>query len=276
MGCIYKIYCKENGKSYIGQYKKETPDKRWKRHLYDAENGSDCAIHQAIRKYGVDSFEVSVLCLCETQEELDCKEDEYIDINKSMINENGYNMIRGGRKRAPNFHHKEEHKKKMSELMSNRIVSDETRAKISQARIGKKNNWSEETRQRVAEKSRLNATGKICSEETREKISNSLKGRPGVVKGQKRTTEQKQRISDAKRGTKSSEETKKILSEVQSQRHKETPIPHKNCLYTEDDIRYMRKNPENLSIDELRDKFKIHRYRLLKIINKELYKNVSD
>lgn len=276
MGCIYRILCKTNQKSYIGQHKKDTPLIRWNRHIRDAEKGSKCAIHQAIQKYGKDMFELSVICICESQEELDKKEDEFITEHKSMIYENGYNMVRGGKGRAPNFHHKEEHKQKMREFMKNRVVSDETKQKLSDTRKGTKNNWSEETRQRVSEASRKKATGVKHSEETKEKIRNSLKGRIGVTTGQKRTDEQKKRIGDASRGRKFSEETKQHLSNVHSQRHKENPIASKKCKYTEDDVRYMRNNPDNLTINELRVKFNIQRYRLINIQNRELYKNVKD
>lgn len=274
MGCIYQWYCKPNGKSYIGQFKNNDPTSRTNRHCRDAKNGSMCALHQAIRKYGFEEFEVSVLCICETQDELDKKEDEYITEYSSMIHENGYNMVRGGKGRAPNFHHKEEHKQKMSESMKGRKLSEETKLKLSEARKGQPNNWSEETKQRVAEASRKKATGVKHSEETKRKIGLKSKGRQAVL-GQKRTEEQKKRIGDASRGRKFSEEIKKNLSDLQTQRHKDNPIPHKNCKYTEDDIRYMRNNPDNLTVDELRSKFNIARYRLLKIQSKELYKHVE-
>jgi group I intron endonuclease len=275
MGCIYKAYCKDSGKSYIGQYKKDSPIVRWNRHCRDAEKGSPWAFHCAIRKYGKDAFEITVLCVCETQAELDKKEDEYITENQSMVYENGYNMVRGGKGRAPDFKHREEHKQKMREYMKNRVVSEETKQRISAAHKGRKCPWTEETRQRVAEASRKKATGVKHSEETKEKIRKALQGRPGVAKGQKRTEEQKKRIGAAAKGRKFSEETKKHLSEVQAERHKSNPIPHKRCLYTEDDIRYMRNNPDNLSVDELRKKFNIQRYRLVQIQNKELYKHVE-
>ena len=273
MGCIYKLTCK--GKSYIGQYKKDSPTLRWNRHVRDAEKGSKCAIHQAIRKHGKEAFEISTLCVCETQQELDEKEHQYITEFNSMVCDNGYNMVRGGKGRAPNFHHKEEHRRKMSEFMKNRIVTDETKQKLSDNRKGTTCNWDEETRNRVSESSRKNATGHKHSEETKRKIGEKSKGRKAGL-GQKRTDEQKQRIGDASRGRKFSEETKQHLSEVHSQRHKENPIPHKKCKYTEDDIRYMRTNPDKISQKDLCTRFDIFPYRLKMIINKELYKHVSD
>lgn len=277
MGCIYRFYCKTSEKSYIGQYKKNTPDGEWNRYVNESKKTENPtrALIRAIKKYGEQDFERSVLCICVSQEELDKKEDEYITEYNSMIYDNGYNMVRGGKGRAPDFHHTEEHKKKMSEFMKNRTVTDVTRAKISKARKGTTNNWSEETRQRVAEASRKKATGVKHSDETKQKIGEKSKGRQ-ATKGQKRTEEQKKNIGNASKGRKFSEDTKKHLSELHLQRHKDNSIPHKNCKYTEDDIRYMRNNPDNLTVDELREKFNIARYRLLKIQNKELYKHVQD
>ena len=286
MGCIYRFYCIPTRKSYIGQYRKNTPDGEWNRYCNEADRvkNSTRALIRAIQKYGRENFQISVLCICdpdnflnkvERQAELDKKEQQYITDYKSMIYENGYNMVPGGKGRAPNFHHKEEHKKKLSDLMKGRKVSDKTKQKLSEKRKGTKCNWSDETRQRVSDSSRKKATGHIHSEETKRKIGEKSKGRQ-ATKGQKRTEEQKKHIGDASRGRKFSEETKQQLSEIHFQRHKENPIPHKNCKYTEDDIRYMRNNPDNLSIQELRDKFNIARYRLLQIQNRELYKNVKD
>ena len=53
-----------------------------------------------------------------------------------MVNKNGYNMVAGGKGRAPNFHHKEEHREKMSKLFKGRKLSDETKEKL---RIAKSN-----------------------------------------------------------------------------------------------------------------------------------------
>jgi group I intron endonuclease len=158
MGCIYRIYNKINGKSYIGQFKKDTPTVRWNRHVRDAKKGSSNAIHKAIIKHGIDAFEVSVLCLCETQEERDKREDELITEYKSMQADNGYNMVRGGKGRAPNFNHKEEHKNKMSVLMTGRKLTPETKEKLSRAKAGK--SASEKTKNSIA----ITSQKKFCDE----------------------------------------------------------------------------------------------------------------
>lgn len=228
MGCNYRIYCKATNKNYIGQYKKDDPKSRINRHWNDAEKrNSSCAIHQAMRKYGKEQFEVFVEGLCESQEELDKKEDELITKYKSMINENGYNMVRGGKGRAPNFNHKEEHKKKMSEFMKNRVVLDETKEKIRQSRIGTTCPWDDEKRARVAESSRVNATGVIFSEERKRKIGEKSKGRVH------------------------SDETKKNMSE----KRKGKPSPRRK--FNDEQIRYIRNNPDNMGCVELSKKFNV-------------------
>ena len=274
MGCIYRIFCKTTSKSYIGQYRFNDPKCRINRHFNDARKGSRCVIHQAIIKYGESDFETSVLCICTSQEELDRKEDEYITEYKSMINENGYNMVRGGKGRAPNFKHSEDHKKIMSEKMKGRIMSEEARAKISKARTGSKCNWSEETRAKVAELSRKKATGVKHSEETKQKIGEKSKGRQTRL-GHKLTEEQKKNVGDASRGRKFSEEVKKKMSEIGKARFLKNGSGH--CKMKDEDIHYIRKNPDNLNKTELAKKFNCKSgTTITNIINRTSYKHVSD
>lgn len=113
------------------------------------------------------------------------------------------------------------------------------------------------------------------SEETRRKIGEKSKGRRTNA-GRVFSDEWRKNIGNASRGRQFSQSVKEHLSKVHTEWHDKNPIPHKSCKYTEDDIRYMRKNPDNLSVDEMRKKFNIERYRLIKIINKELYGRVKD
>jgi len=112
------------------------------------------------------------------------------------------------------------------------------------------------------------------SEETKRKIGLKSLGRKAVL-GQKRTEEQKRNIGNASRGRKKNQECLEKMKKRMDEWHNNNPIPHKNCKYTIEDVRYMRNNPDNLSIDDLRKKFNIERYRLMMIINKELYKRVT-
>ena len=246
MGCIYRIYCKSTNKNYIGQSKKNEPDSRYNRHLNQAfKENSKCSIHSAIRKYGKENFELFKECNCETQEELDTKEDEIITKYNSMIYDNGYNMVRGGKGRAPDFHHKEEHKKKMSEFMKNRPVSDETKEKIRKARTGTKCNWSEETRAKVSQLSKEKATGVIFTEERKKKIGEKSKGRIF------------------------SEESKKKMSEHRKGK------PSARRKFTDEQVIYIRNNPDNLGCVELSKKLNVSHSLISNIQKRKCYEYVE-
>jgi hypothetical protein len=101
--------------------------------------------------------------------------------------------------------------------MKNKIVSEETRKKISESHKqngikppSKKGTiLSEKTKNKLSESNK----GKIISEETRKKISQSLKGK--IV-----STETRKKIGEFNKGKIVSEETRKKLSEVNTYRKK--------------------------------------------------------
>lgn len=86
---IYKIKNKINGKIYIGQ--STDIAKRWNEHKRCKDN---CVIHKAIRKYGAENFEFSVIQEC-LSSQLDDLEAYYIQEYHSVI-PLGYNMTLGG------------------------------------------------------------------------------------------------------------------------------------------------------------------------------------
>lgn len=177
MGSIYRLYCKESGKSYIGQHNKEDPYKRIREHFNEADcERNNAVLYKAIRKYGRDSFEASCLCVCKTQEELDFMEDYYITQFKSMLDENGYNMKRGGMKRCIGYKHTEEVKQQISEMRKGSIISEEQREKLSEALKGKSKNWSEEALETMSERNKINASKYKPTEEIRKQVSEKLTG----------------------------------------------------------------------------------------------------
>ena len=93
-GSIYLVENKLNGKKYVGmtQYSVKT---RWKRHITDSENKrtEKRPLHDAIRKYGAENFEVSTIERCD--EEV-IKERESYWINKLGTYKDGYNATLGG------------------------------------------------------------------------------------------------------------------------------------------------------------------------------------
>jgi len=83
-----------NNKLYIGKTIRAL-EKRIQRHLYDAfKCNSQTHFHRALRKYGNESFEWSIIKQCENEKELNETEIFYIDNFKSI--KNGYNLTQGG------------------------------------------------------------------------------------------------------------------------------------------------------------------------------------
>lgn len=115
---VYLLKNKINNKCYIGKTTKEL-DVRINGHIYTSRQGTS-HLSKAIRKYGFESFEISVLedSIC-TEELLNHQEIYWICLYDSF--NTGYNMTRGG------------------EGHSGKEVSVETRSKISESikKIGK-------------------------------------------------------------------------------------------------------------------------------------------
>lgn len=99
------VYCytnKTNGKKYIGVTSR-TMEEREKSHLYEAYNEKsetyNTPFKRAIRKYGIDGFERTILHSDVTQEQASALERCYIEEFKTYYkyqNSNGYNATLGG------------------------------------------------------------------------------------------------------------------------------------------------------------------------------------
>ena len=89
---IYKLQNKINNKIYIGLTSRGF-EKRLKEHIRNSDT-SHYAIHQAIKKYGIDNFDSSVIDIAETEEEAKNKEIYYINQYNSYTT--GYNETPGG------------------------------------------------------------------------------------------------------------------------------------------------------------------------------------
>ena len=76
-----------NGKQYIGQHKGNPNDDYY---------GSGTTILKAIKKYGKQNFSKKILCFCNTREEADEKEKEYIKLYNAVQDKNFYNNAEGG------------------------------------------------------------------------------------------------------------------------------------------------------------------------------------
>lgn len=153
---IYLVYLatnKINGKRYIGQTRRSL-GLRMSGHIAvskDPIRRSRSVLAQAIHKYGIESFEWVVLRECSTQKEVDAAEREFID-TYGTLSPDGYNLRTGG---GPGW-----------------IPSEETRKKMSAAKIGVKRSAAARKRQGDATR------GKPKTPEHRAAISAGLKGRP--------------------------------------------------------------------------------------------------
>ncbi len=148
MAFLYKIKNIKNDKCYIG-WTSKTIETRWKEHKSDALKKRDNRkFYNAIRKYGVDSWEIEMICEVKDKKEAILKEIELISLYDSYIN--GYNSTLGGDGNN-NIKMSEESNKKRSESLKGRKKPDNfnigrkhsevTKNKISTSHLGKKKPW---------------------------------------------------------------------------------------------------------------------------------------
>jgi group I intron endonuclease len=140
---VYLALNRVNGKVYVGKTN-GVLSARWRGHLRSAERGSNLLFHQAIRKYGAPAFELSVIGVARSPEELNELERASIANHRSYPPNLGfgYNLSPGGDGGA-------------------------------EIRLGRKH--TDATRQKMAEYRRLNPV--LVGSETARKISSALKGR---------------------------------------------------------------------------------------------------
>lgn len=130
---IYMIQNMINGHAYIGQ-SVNIKDRIKHHHLHDYLNENNTQyntkFYQALRKYGIDNFEIIILELC-NKEELDKKEIYYI--GKFNTFHNGYNSTEGGQFWTPNIHSEETEEKRRITREKNKSLQSENhpRAKLS-------------------------------------------------------------------------------------------------------------------------------------------------
>jgi len=95
MAYIYRILNKLTKKCYIGETKSKDVIWRWNQHKQKIEINKGCpALRDAVKKYGIDNFEFSVLIICFDDERFKY-ETEYIKKYNSVV-PNGYNITNGG------------------------------------------------------------------------------------------------------------------------------------------------------------------------------------
>ena len=126
LGRIYVICNRLNDKKYVGQTCLETVEQRFKSHLDSAKYGSNLHLHRAMRKHGVESFDIQQLEEC-SAEDIDEREKFWINELKTFGSA-GYNSTIGGQHGFRDRKHSEETKKKCSEVHRGIRQSMTTRA----------------------------------------------------------------------------------------------------------------------------------------------------
>lgn len=243
LGRIYLITNAVNGKKYVGQTIKPV-EKRLKEHFKAAfSENRQAVICHAIRKYGRDSF--SVICLQDDVaiEDLDAAEQYWVAFYDTF-SENGYNATTGGNQCR---------------------ISDETKAKISAALMGKPR--SEETKKKMSESQKgvrvgtLNFFyGRTHSKETIEQIKETLKG-------------QMDGKNNPFYGKRHSEESLKKMSE--SHIGKQAGEKHPRSKLTEKDVLEIRELIENgVNRNDLAKQYCVSKGAIAKIASRENWSHI--
>jgi len=172
-------------------------------HETNARKGDGYYLHRAMRKYGLENFEWSVLKTSKSDKRLYELEKQFI-IELETRSPKGYNLSDGG-EGNPGWVPSEEWREKKRQEQTGRKLSDSTKEKLRQANLGKK--ITEETRAKLKLR-KPQRKGAVLSQETKDKISKSKMGK----KIGPRSEETKKRMSDSHKGKKLSLEHRKKIS----------------------------------------------------------------
>jgi group I intron endonuclease len=161
---IYKFTHINTGRSYVGQTI-QNPNQRRLEHIADSRHTPrEYHFHNALRKYGIDSFIFEVIDQASSIEELNSLEEKYVEQFDSI--NNGFNIRQAGGNKL----HSEESKQRMREAQ--KAAHARRRAE------GREGGWTR--------KDGGPMKGKQCSKKHKEKVGMANKGK-------KRTDEQIER-----------------------------------------------------------------------------------
>lgn len=166
MGTVYKLDF-PNGKSYIGVTRLKL-NKRIGGHKRHAELGSQFSIHKAWRKHGAPAVKIIAIVEDRMLAETEMKS---VASFKTLVPD-GYNMIPGG-VYTPMMN--EEFKRKASERMKGKPVSEKTRKKMS-ASARTKVRMTEEQRKRLSEIMKIKAVKVNFTPEVRARLAEAARG----------------------------------------------------------------------------------------------------
>lgn len=243
MKYIYQIVNLINKKKYIGQT--NNFEERIYKHFYLARTGCKRHLYNAMRYYGLENFQASIIEECE-DELVSEREQFWINEYKTTDKRFGYNKTDGGEK--SNSWEYNDHKEKTSRLLSEKL---------------KGHRVNEEAVRRLADSRR----GTHLSEETKRKISETLKRKykSGEIKvtppsyvdrtGSHHTDDAKRRMSQYRKNKTYDEiygeETAAILRKQRAERWKRDKNPQYKEVPVEDIIRLINAGKSNKEIAEI-------------------------
>lgn len=229
-GYIYKTTNEVNGKIYVGQHK-------WSGDSIDTSYiGSGKRLLDAVKCYGIENFSCEILEWCQSESDMNQLEVYYISYYNSTDPEYGYNLSDGGPVPRLSGIHNGFYGKQHSE---------ETRKHLSQnnARYMLGKHHSEETKQKMSEALK----GRIVTQETRDKLSYNASINPNYgMRGKNTSNDTKQKIaakaldrwSDSKVREEQSIRVMKLWEDkdyrdkhVQAMRGKSHRVPKTECPY---------------------------------------------
>lgn len=203
---IYKAVNKINGKMYIGQTINKL-QRRLRNHL----NCEKTAFSNALKKYGLSSFNLLIIENCNSREELNEREMYWIKYY-DCISPKGYNLTSGGN--GPVI--SEETKKKIGLANTGRKHSEETKKEFSRTRKGIRLSREHKEKIREARKYQIITESKKLqmSESAKRQWQNPSFREMMVTNAKSRTVsdETKQKYRESKLGKLQSEKTKNKIS----------------------------------------------------------------
>ena len=136
MNDVYLITNRVNGKRYVGVTCRGYLE-RFKEHVNSAMSGSTTILHSAIRKYGVNNFDVMLLESDVSDDDVSQREKHYIQLYNTFYTSGiGYNMTEGGGGVA-GYKHTSSTKQKISASLSGHVFPKGRNKKIQAAMTGR-------------------------------------------------------------------------------------------------------------------------------------------
>lgn len=173
---VYAAINSVSGKKYIGVTCKNLVSRI--SHHKDYAKKSNCHFQNAIKKYGIDGFNFYTLSKWENYQDALNEEIRVISLVKPE-----YNKTLGGQGMLGNYP-SEETREKIGRSHKGKKISDEAKAKMSKAKLGKSS-----SRKGIAH-----------TEESKKKMSDALKGKVPYMAGRRHTEETLKKMSLSKIG----------------------------------------------------------------------------